>query len=181
MLAVVLMFALIASLVAPALHLGGGRAAQREAEAIAGSLEFARQRAVMTGRAHRLVVDLDRASYWVEWVPPPEAGGSAPPGANGGSSARKIAMKPPEAAELRFEPVPAGEFGREHAMDAATRVLEVRLPGNAIDRGVVVLGLTPDGAADPALIRVGSPEGESLFDVRVEALADAALVTDAKR
>jgi len=175
------MFGLIASLVAPALHLGGARAAQREAEALAGSLEFARQRAIMTGRTHRLVIDLDRAEHWVEWVPPPEAGGSARPAEGGDPRSHKIAMTPPEAAQNRFVPVPDGEFGREHVMDDATRVLEVRLPGSALERGVVVLGLTPDGAADPALIRVGTPEGEPLFDVRVEALADTAAVTDAKR
>ena len=180
LLAVVAMFALIAGLVAPLLHLGGGRAARREADDLAGAVEFARQRAVMTGRVHRVVMDLDRGQHWIEWVPPPEPDAAATEQApRGERRARKIAMTPPDTRADHFVPVP-GALGRDHQMDAATRILEVRLPGDAIDRGVVVLALTPDGAADPALIRVGSIDGEPLYDVRVEALADAAEVSDAR-
>ena len=179
LLAVVAMFALVASMVAPTLHLGGNRAARREADGLAGAIELARQRAVMTGRNHRVVMDLDHASYWVEWTPPPErapARGAAPEA----GIERKIEMTPPETAEDRYVPVP-GAFGRAHTMDDATLLLEVQLPGNRLDRGVVVLGLTPDGTADPARIRVGSSERQPLFDVDVLALADAVGVTDAKR
>ena len=179
LLAVVAMFALIAGLVAPLLHLGGSRAARREAEDLAGAVEFARQRAVMTGRIHRLVLDLDRNEHRIEWLPPrePEAAGASLGAGERGE--RKVAMVPPDTGSDHFEPAP-GSFGRDHEMDGATRLLEVRLPGDVIDRGVVVLALMPDGAADPALIRVGSAEGELLYDVRVEPLADAAEVTDAR-
>jgi prepilin-type N-terminal cleavage/methylation domain-containing protein len=179
LLAVVAMFALIAGMVAPLLNLGGSRAARREADDLAGAVEFARQRAVMTGRIHRLVMDLDRGEHHIEWLPPAEPEPAA--ASEGGSShrERKIDMTPPPTATDQFVPAP-GALGRNHQMDGATRLLEIRLPGGAFARGVVVLAITPDGAADPALIRVGSSDGEPLYDVRVEALADAAEVSDAR-
>jgi prepilin-type N-terminal cleavage/methylation domain-containing protein len=177
LLAVVAMFALLAGMVAPLLHLGGSRAARREAEDLAGAVEFARQRAVMTGRTHRLVMDLDRGQHRIEWLPPPEPEAAA--GERSTRRERKIAMTPPDTGLDHFVPAP-GALGRDHEMDSATRLLEVRLPGDSFARGVVVLAITPDGAADPALIRVGSAEGEPLYDVRVEALADAAEISDAR-
>jgi len=181
LLAVVALFALIAGLVAPLLHFGTSRAARREADDLASAVEFARQRAVMTGHVHRLVVDLDRGRHWIEWVPPrpPDTEAAAAAAETGGRRAHKIAMTPPDTGADHFEPVP-GAFGRDHELDAATRILQVRLPGDVIERGVVVLALTPDGAADPALIRVGGADGEILYDVRVEPLADAAEVSDAR-
>ncbi len=39
-----------------------------EAEAIAGSLEFARQRAIMTAVPHRVLIDLEEGGYRSEWL-----------------------------------------------------------------------------------------------------------------
>lgn len=181
LLAVVAMFALVASLVAPALHLGGNRATRREAEGLAGAIELARQRAVMTGREHRVVLDLDHASYWVEWAPPPEpAPRPAPRGAKPeGGSERRIDLAPPDSGKDHFVPVP-GTFSRAHAMDES-RLLEVDLPDSRLERGLVALVLTPDGTADPTRIRVGGTDRRPLFDVDVLALADAVEVRDATK
>ena len=67
MLAVVLMFALMASFVIPNLGAVRARALGREADKIASQLEFARQRAITTGIPHRVVFDLDAHLYRVEW------------------------------------------------------------------------------------------------------------------
>jgi prepilin-type N-terminal cleavage/methylation domain-containing protein len=181
LLAVVAMFGLVAALVAPALNLGGSRATRREAEGLASAIELARQRAVMTGREHRVVMDLARASYWVEWTPPPEpAPRAAPRGLKPeGGSERRIDLTPPDSGKDHFVPVP-GTFSRAYVM-ADSRLLEVDLPDSRLERGLVALVVTPDGTADPARIRVGGPEGKPLFDVEVLALADAVEVRDAKR
>ena len=38
-----------------------------EAESIAENLRFARQRAIMTGVPHRLLIDLEEGGYQIEW------------------------------------------------------------------------------------------------------------------
>ena len=67
MLAVVAIFALLAAFVAPNLGLLSSRRLQQQAERISAQLELARQRAIVTGIPHRLAIDLDRGSYWLEW------------------------------------------------------------------------------------------------------------------
>ena len=58
MIAVVAIMALLIALVAPGLGTLSGRRLQHTAEALAGSLELARQRTVITGIPHRVRIDL---------------------------------------------------------------------------------------------------------------------------
>ena len=67
MLAVVAIFALMAAFVMPNLATLGSRTLQRQAQRIGGQLELARQRAIVTGIPHRMWLDLDDASYRLEW------------------------------------------------------------------------------------------------------------------
>ena len=67
MLAVVAIFALMAAFVMPNLGTLGSRTLQHQAERIGGQLELARQRSIVTGIPHRLWLDLDGASYRLEW------------------------------------------------------------------------------------------------------------------
>ena len=59
MLAVVAMFGLIAAMVMPNIDLGGSRMVRSEAQDLATAIEFARQRAVMTGRTHQIVIEIE--------------------------------------------------------------------------------------------------------------------------
>ena len=67
MMAVVAIFALLAGFVAPNLGLLSSRRLQQQAEQISAQLELARQRAIVTGIPHRLAIDLEGGSYWLEW------------------------------------------------------------------------------------------------------------------
>ena len=77
-LAVVAIFALLTALIAPNLGSLSSRTLRQRAESIAASLELARQRSVLTGIPHRLLIDLDQSAYRLEWfVTEVEAGGEA--------------------------------------------------------------------------------------------------------
>jgi len=82
-LAVVAILGLTAAMVVPNLGMLGQRALRDQARELAAQIELGRQRAIMTGTPHRLLIDLDVASFHLEWLtteaealgleaPPPE-------------------------------------------------------------------------------------------------------------
>ena len=180
MLAVVAIFGLIAAMVLPNLDLGGSRIVRGEAQDLATAIEFARQRAVMTGRTHQVVIEIERGEHWVEWAAPLEpesAATGAGEGAPGGE--RQLTLVPPPLDVDEFVPIP-GELGRVHRADDKTAILGVEVSGGLADHGRVELRITPDGAADPASILVGDADGGNALRIEVEPLADAARVVDAE-
>ena len=59
----VAIFALMAGLIAPRVGALTARTLHQRAERIVAQLELARQRAVVTGIPHRLLIDLDEGGY----------------------------------------------------------------------------------------------------------------------
>ncbi len=114
MLAVVAILALVIGLALPNFGLRSRRATQDEAKQLAANLEFARQRSVMTGVPHRLVIDVEGGSYWLEWlVSEARARGEEdlvgqPVYELGGRT--EVPMSPPEAAERIYRALP-GSLG----------------------------------------------------------------------
>jgi prepilin-type N-terminal cleavage/methylation domain-containing protein len=182
MLAVLTIFALIGGFVLPRFGVGTGRAVRSEAEGLGEAFEFARQRAIMTARPHHVVMDLDAGRHWVEWTPPPAATIEAVAAVQQERAAgsRRIDMTPPPAASdaLPFEPVP-GHLGRPHGLGDDVVFGSVRFPDGALDRGVVTIELGPDGVADPAVVSLSSTDGADVYEVELQALADAVMVFDA--
>lgn len=183
MLAVLALFALIAGLILPRFTVGGPGAVRREAEALGESIEFARQRAIMTARPHQVVMDLDRGQHWIEWAPPPPPETEAVDArqTERAAGSRKVDMTPPPAAsgELRFEPV-AG-FDRAHRLEDGVVLAAVAFPDTAFDSGLVSLEIGADGVCDPSVVSFTSDDGVYVFEVEVAALADAVQVVDARR
>jgi type II secretory pathway pseudopilin PulG len=178
MLAVVAIFGLIAAMALPNIDLGGSRIVRGEAQDLATAIEFARQRAVMTGRTHQVVIEVDRGEHWIEWAAPLEAAtveGDGEAGAPGGE--RQLELVPPPLDVDEFVPIP-GELGRVHRADDATAILGVEVSGGLADQGRVELRITADGAADPASILVGDSDGANVLRIDVEPLADAARIYD---
>jgi prepilin-type N-terminal cleavage/methylation domain-containing protein len=182
LLAVLAIFALIAGFALPRFGVGNERVVRREAEALAESFEFARQRAIMTARRHHVVLDLDGGRHWVEWTAPaaPDTRAAAPEPHPPGS--RHVDMTPPAAASdpSSFEPVP-GPLGRPRGLGDDVQFGAVSFPDGTLDRGVVSLELGPDGAADPAVVSLAAADGGERYDIEVQALADSVLVFDASR
>lgn len=172
MLAVVALFGLIAAMVVPSLDLGGSRAVRDEANAIAAAVEYARQRAVMTGRMHVVVVDVDTGSHWVEWAAPPEPKPAAPANAE-----RTLDFVPPAMETGERAPVP-GEFGRPHVADDRVVIAGVEVGNGLAERGEVELRIDGDGATEPAAIVLTDEDGGHAVRVEIEPLADLVQVVD---
>jgi hypothetical protein len=179
MLAVVAIFGLIAAMVLPNIDLGGSRIVRSEAQDLATAIEFARQRAVMTGRTHQVVIEVDRGEHWVEWAAPRDLE-NAETGASEGApeEERQLALVPPPLDVDEFVPIP-GELGRVHRADDKTAILGVEVSGGLADQGRVELRITADGAADPASILIGDADGGNALRIEVEPLADAVRIVDA--
>ena len=179
MLAVVAIFGLIAAMVLPNIDLGGSRVVKAEADDMAAAIEFARQRAVMTGRTHQVVIEIDRGEHWVEWAPPTDTVNETATEAAAAPGERQLDLVPPILlGGEEFVPIP-GEMGRVHRADDATAILGVEVSGDVAEQGLVELRITPDGAADAAAILLGDADGGNALRIEIEPLADAVRVVHA--
>jgi hypothetical protein len=163
---------LVAGLTLPNLSLGTERLVLGEAQELVSTFVFARQRAVATGTAHRVVVDLDQAGYWIEaeaegqdaWLPPQLA--SPAPGAK-----RTIQLAAPPSQAFGFLPL-FGPFGRPHLLREPVRFDSVEtLATGAIRSGQVEIRFDNDGTADPALLVLANEDGD-VYTLRLSRLAD---------
>ena len=178
MLAVVAIFALLAAFVAPNLGLLSSRRLQQQAEQISAQLELARQRAIVTGVPHRLAIDLDRGSYWLEWfVTQAESiGEKETPLALDLRGSTPIPMAPPLEAAREFRPLP-GMFGRETAIEESLRFQAVETPEGSIDQGEAFIDFERDGTASPTEIVLADDDGHALA-LEVQPLAEAVRIHD---
>lgn len=174
LLAVVLILGLVATLVGPPLGIRTTRALQDAADGLAGACEYARQRAVMTGRPHRLVLDLDRGLHRIEWAPPAQPEPLAAPDPRG-----PIPLTPPAAATEDFVPIPEAS-GRDSGLGREALLLVVELPDGGTREGRVQIRFEPDGTADPAVLWIGDDDGRPRFALEVRTLADAVVVRRAE-
>ena len=178
MLAVVAIFALLAAFVAPNLGLISSRRLQQEAQRISAQLELARQRAIVTGIPHRLAIDLDRGSYWLEWFrTQAEATGEAEtPAVLDLRGSTPISLAPPPEAVREFRPLP-GMFGRESALEESLLFRVVETTEGSLDRGEAFVVFERDGTASPTEIVLADADGRAIALV-VLPLAEAVRIYD---
>ncbi len=180
MLAVVLIFALMAMFVLPNFESVRSRALGQAAERIASRLELARQRTIVTGVPHRLWIDLDDDSYRLEWhVSEEEAGGrSAPAGFPVGddSAGAILSLAPPREIERRFHPVP-GPQGQDQRLDSGLVIAGLETPEGWIERGAVEIVFDSDGTTVRSAIVLESEAGRRIA-LDVYPLADAVRIRD---
>ena len=174
--AAVAIFALLIGLVVPRIAAITSRSLRHRAEDIAGRIELARQRTVVTGVRHRLVVDLDRGAYWVEWEGPaegPEAGPEpdglpAAPPALDVRGETPIPELPPDEAEAEYRPL-AGRFGDVEALEEGLSIAGVQTARGWVDRGEAWIEFERDGTAAFTEIHLGDDSGRGLV-IEVPAL-----------
>jgi type II secretion system protein H len=147
-LAVVAIFALVAAFIAP--NFGGmrARALRAEAKLLAGQLELARQRAIVTGVPHRLWLELDDAEYRLEWLA--EDPTAVPADALAETDLRgnqPLSLAAPRAQGLEYRPIP-GNYGKLQVIAEPFYVETVETPAGVIDSGEVSVGFARDGSAD---------------------------------
>ena len=179
MLAVAAIIALVVGIALPNFGLRSRRATEDEARKLAANLEFARQRSVMTGVPHRLVIDVEGGSYWLEWlVSEARARGeeelpSLPIYELGGR--QQIPMAAPRAAERSYQTLP-GELGQTTSLPGMVRIDGVETDGGFLDRGLVSIVFERDGTSEPLRILLSDQDGHSVA-IEVAPLADTVRIS----
>ena len=169
-----LLMCLMASLVLPNLGALSEQALRDEARRLQAELERARERALVTGVRHQLVIDLEVGEYWTEWEPRRREE-TAPP-SSGGSEGPRVAMSPPEWERRSFEPVP-DRSGRGSFLENDIVFEGIEVDGGFADRGVLQLAFEADGSSEAARIVLSRPQGDTLT-LELLPLADAVRIVD---
>lgn len=194
MMAVITLVGMIFALGIPRLSSARWRALGDAAEALAASLEYARQRAVMTGVPHRVLIDLEDGEWRVEWlVGEDEAAAGELGGGGGGASLAgalagalgggaddggepdpraPIDLHPPAKAGLDYYPIPS-RLGRFAELDADDVIYFVGLEGPSgwVEGGHVEIVFDADGTTDFALLELADAEDRHLT-LEIEPLLD---------
>lgn len=164
--AVVVMMLLLVGMVLPSFGIGARRVLDGEAEGMRAELELARQRAIATGKPHRLALDLDTATLRLEhWT-------SAPPSEDVPPSDGRIEIDlvAPRTTDGSFEPLPT-RLGRTRSLDEDVFIAWVETAEGSTDRGPVTISFFEDGSASAAHIRLENHGGEAI-ELEVLPLAD---------
>jgi type II secretion system protein H len=181
MIAVVAIFGLLVALVAPNLGNLSGRNLRSATDALAARIDLARQRTVMTGVPHRVWIDLDAASYRLEWYrTEAEALGEEAPAdevldlRNGAP----LPLEAPRGAERAFRPLP-GRLGGDAALEASLVFRGVETPTGWVERGGTAIEFARDGTTESAAVFIDDDSGRALV-IEVLPLAEAVRVSDAE-
>ena len=149
-LAVVAIFALLTALVAPNLGFLSSRTLRQRGESVAARLELARQRTVLTGISHRLLIDLDEGTYRLEWfVTELEATGEtgfAEAEALDLRGQTPIPMAAPLGEARLYRPLP-GLIGRSERLEDSVFFSGIETRDGWIDEGQAFVSFTRDGTA----------------------------------
>jgi len=129
-----------------------------EAENIAQSLRFARQRAIMTGVPHRLLIDLEEGGYLVEWLISEDSAYAEdlfPEAADGG---RRIDFVPPRVGERDYFPIPNREMGSYSRLDDALYFVGVEGASGWIESGEYQIVFYVDGTTESAMLEMADSD-----------------------
>ncbi len=145
-----------------------------EAENIAQSLRFARQRAIMTGVPHRLLIDLEEGGYLVEWYVSEEraAGGSGgdPSGfadaLSGGDfdevEGPTIDLVPSRRSARDYYPIRHREMGTFRWLDDELYFVGVEGSTGWVEGGDYSIIFYTDGTTDAALLELANSSDQHL-------------------
>lgn len=176
LMAVIVILLLVTGIAVPNLGLRAGAAARDEAISLGAALELARQRSVATRRAHRVVFDLDRQTWWIEWQAPPV---EAPETETASwSDLDRIPLLAPLPEDRGFVPI-QGTRGRPAGFRGEVLLASVESSGRVAEEGVVAIPFERDGTAPPAQVRLGDGTGRHLL-LEVAPLRDSVRIRHAE-
>lgn len=163
--AVVLIIGLMSALILPSLGATSRRDLLRQARELASCLELARQRAVMMGVPHRVLIDLEQGGYFVEWYVN-EDGAPAPtgPGATiefGPDDPAPVSLTPPIDETFDFRPLPS-RLGGDRWLKEGFFFEGVETAEGWFESGMVAIVFESDGTTDAAQIVISDPDSESV-------------------
>jgi type II secretory pathway pseudopilin PulG len=167
--AVVLILLLIAVVVIPRVSLVASQAALDDAKRLAAALDFAREKALALGRAHRVVLDLDHAQYWIE----AQAAPAPPEPTLAWAELEELPLVAPRTDTREFAPLRGTQ---PTPLDANVRFDGVASDEGDVGEGLARIAFAPDGATLAASVWIAS--GDDLrVRVDVAPLADPTRVS----
>jgi len=182
MMAVIVIMAMVFAIGAPRLGASKMRILKQEAETIAQSLDFARQRAVMTATPHRLFIDLEEGGYRIEVLTTEEEAfaslaadheglqfGDEPDPLDDPNA--PLDLRPPARAERDFYPVPHRRFGSFSWIDDAVYFVGLSSSAGWIEGGDVVIGFEADGTTEFSLLEIADADDNHLT-LEIEPMLD---------
>jgi prepilin-type N-terminal cleavage/methylation domain-containing protein len=178
LLAVLLIGALLMSFVVPNMSVLKSRALRQDAERIVAIADLGRQRAVVTGIPHRMVIDLDNGSYSLEWM---TSTGESQTTSQIEDSALQpfsstVSLEPPARTERDFAPLP-GLLGRVEFLDDDVEFAEIETPGGRTNSGETFVIFERDGTSSFTTIVLDDPDGRRLI-LEILPLADTVRIID---
>lgn len=178
MLAVVAIIALLVSVTAPNLGAVRERWLRNQTRQVASYVELARQRAVMTGVPHRVLLNLEEGSYRLEWKTHDEEDDGRVPARPGYEprDVTRLSLSPPPAREVSFRPVP-GNMGIFHYLADEIDFAGLETPQGWVDRGEFGVVFDEDGTADHNEIMLENQRGERMW-LEIRPIADAVRIFD---
>jgi len=178
LLAVVAILALLVGLTAPNLGAVRARWLRNQSQQIASYVELARQRAVMTGVPHRVLLDLGEGAYRLEWLREEEEEEITP--ARPEYDVRGMTPLPlsaPVARERSYRPVP-GNRGNFHYLSDEIHFAGLETAEGWFERGEIGVRFDEDGTADHTEIVLENERGERMW-LEIRPIADAVRILDA--
>ena len=178
MLAVVVIMGAMLALIVPNLGFRQAAALRDQAQDLASQIELARQLAVVTGKPHRLLIDIEAGAYSIERFDKAngddESAADAPPEI---LPRRDYDLSPPESRELEYRPV-ENQFARNNELDIDFFFEGLETGEGWLDSGLVNIVFDRDGTTDPAELVVSDLEGRMVV-LEVRPLIDRVVVRDA--
>ncbi len=180
-LAVLLIGALLMSFLVPNLSALDSRSLRDEAEKLVASIDLARQRSVVTGSAHQLVVSIEEGSYGLEWErsEPISQKKARPPadhtyrsGDTAFDYSDQISLSPPPGSgTVTLEPLP-GLMGRFEALPEKIAFKGVETLGGWVNTGEIIVRFERDGSASFSTIVLADVGGREAH-LEILPLADS--------
>jgi type II secretory pathway pseudopilin PulG len=180
MMAAVALMALLAALVGPRVAALTSRDLRREAEELGRLMELGRQRSVVMGIPHRVLLDLDDVSYTLEWAPQaePEAAPEPPPDARGVPRQEEpLDLSAPYENDRAYSPI-VGMLGDTVLLSDDVVIAGVETAEGYLEKGQVEVTFETDGTASAAKIYLENEVDRSLM-LEVLPLADRVRIRDA--
>jgi prepilin-type N-terminal cleavage/methylation domain-containing protein len=179
--AVIAIMGMVFAIGIPRLSTSKLRGLRTEAESIAASLEFARQRAIMTGVPHRVLIDLAEGGYRIEWlvdearafeaIRDPDDGFAASEFESGDEGGQLIDFYPPLHDERDFYPIPNRQLGSFTWLDDSRYFVGLDSSSGWIEGGDVEIVFDADGTTEYSLLEIADASDNHLT-LEIEPLLD---------
>jgi type II secretion system protein H len=191
MVAVIAIIGMVFAIGIPRLTSSKLRELRNEAESIATSVEFARQRAIMTGIPHRVLIDLEEGGYRIEWFVDEErafaigddnlagsdtAGGVtgdavSGPGEGDENGAAAIQFYPPSRTEREYFPIPDRQLGSFTWLGDARYFVGLESSSGWVEGGDVEIVFDSSGLTEYTLLEIAD-SSENHLTLEIEPLLD---------